>query len=154
VSQYQELTVRKRMKQALLSTSNSNSNNGDTNIRDSHTSHASHASKHITSNISSTELTTRKLGNTNNNNMNGKGNNGEDSEDENGGGSRLKEQNYTFDVDDFNIAVPWTPNIYFSVRGAENFHIYLWIAKDLGQGLPLCTCMCDYRLHHTCLYSM
>jgi hypothetical protein len=38
-----------------------------------------------------------------------------------------------FDVDDFNIGVPWSPQIYFSVRGAENFHIYLWIAKDLGE---------------------
>ena len=28
--------------------------------------------------------------------------------------------------------VPWSPQIYFTVRGAENFHIYLWIAKDLS----------------------
>ena len=44
---------------------------------------------------------------------------------------------YVFDVDNFNLAVPWTPNIYFSVRGAENFHIYLWIAKDIGMSAIL-----------------
>lgn len=43
------------------------------------------------------------------------------------------EKTPAFDVDNFNIAVPWSPQIYFSVRGAENFHIYLWISKDLGK---------------------
>ena len=33
---------------------------------------------------------------------------------------------------DFQITVPWSPQMYFSVRGAENFHIYLWILKDLA----------------------
>lgn len=33
---------------------------------------------------------------------------------------------------DFQITVPWSPQMYFSVRGAENFHIYLWIIKDLA----------------------
>jgi hypothetical protein len=32
----------------------------------------------------------------------------------------------------FYFTVPWSPQIYFSVRGSENFHIYLWIAKDLA----------------------
>jgi hypothetical protein len=32
----------------------------------------------------------------------------------------------------FNITVPWSPQVYFTVRGAENFHIYLWILKDLA----------------------
>ena len=27
------------------------------------------------------------------------------------------------------FSIPWSPQIYFTVRGAENFHIYLWIAK-------------------------
>jgi hypothetical protein len=32
-----------------------------------------------------------------------------------------------------NIAKPWDPKDYFrTVRGAENFHIYLWVLKDLG----------------------
>lgn len=30
------------------------------------------------------------------------------------------------------ISSPWSPQIYFTVRGADNFHIYLWIAKDLA----------------------
>ena len=33
---------------------------------------------------------------------------------------------------DFQITFPWSPQMYFSVRGAENFHIYLWILKDLA----------------------
>jgi hypothetical protein len=33
---------------------------------------------------------------------------------------------------DFQITIPWSPQMYFSVRGAENFHIYLWIMKDLA----------------------
>eukprot|EP01032_Pedospumella_encystans_P019356 gene19356-22006_t len=33
---------------------------------------------------------------------------------------------------DFQITVPWSPQMYFSIRGAENFHIYLWILKDLA----------------------
>lgn len=33
---------------------------------------------------------------------------------------------------DFQITIPWSPQLYFSVRGAENFHIYLWIIKDLA----------------------
>ena len=36
-------------------------------------------------------------------------------------------------IDKFNIDVPWSPKLfYYSVRGAENFHIYLWILKDIG----------------------
>lgn len=27
---------------------------------------------------------------------------------------------------------PWSPQIYFTTRGAENLHIYLWLAKDLS----------------------
>eukprot|EP01035_Chromulina_nebulosa_P020172 gene20172-26187_t len=30
----------------------------------------------------------------------------------------------------FYITIPWSPQMYFTVRGAENLHIYLWIAKD------------------------
>lgn len=30
------------------------------------------------------------------------------------------------------FTMPWSPQVYFTVRGAENFHIYLWIAKDLS----------------------
>lgn len=30
------------------------------------------------------------------------------------------------------FTVPWSPQVYFTVRGSENFHIYLWIAKDLA----------------------
>lgn len=30
------------------------------------------------------------------------------------------------------ISTPWSPQIYFTVRGSENFHIYLWIAKDFA----------------------
>ena len=37
----------------------------------------------------------------------------------------VKHGNIYFDV-------PYSPQIYFTVRGAENFHIYLWIAKDLS----------------------
>lgn len=34
----------------------------------------------------------------------------------------------------FNIDFPFSPYLYYhSVRGAENFHIYLWIAMDLGK---------------------
>lgn len=33
--------------------------------------------------------------------------------------------------ENFYITAAWSPQIYFTVRGAENFHIYLWIAKDL-----------------------
>ncbi len=32
----------------------------------------------------------------------------------------------------FYITVPWSFEYYFTVRGSENFHIYLWIAKDLA----------------------
>lgn len=32
----------------------------------------------------------------------------------------------------FYITLPWSPQMYFTVRGAENFHIYLWIAKDIA----------------------
>lgn len=28
--------------------------------------------------------------------------------------------------------VPLSPHLFFTIRGAENFHIYLWIAKDLA----------------------
>jgi hypothetical protein len=36
-------------------------------------------------------------------------------------------------IDRFNIDLPWSPHLYYySVRGAENFHIYLWILKDWG----------------------
>jgi hypothetical protein len=31
----------------------------------------------------------------------------------------------------FYISSAWSPQLYFTARGAENFHIYLWIAKDL-----------------------
>ena len=34
-------------------------------------------------------------------------------------------------ANNFYITMPWSPQVYFTVRGAENFHIYLWIAKDL-----------------------
>lgn len=34
-----------------------------------------------------------------------------------------------FNPDNFNIAFPFSPKIFFTVRGAENFHIYLWICK-------------------------
>ena len=64
-----------------------------------------------------------------------------------------------FVANNFYITLPWSPQVikfqilfyrndkikcsikctkvYFSVRGSENFHIYLWIAKDLSwsQGL-------------------
>lgn len=32
----------------------------------------------------------------------------------------------------FYITVPWSIEYYFTVRGSENFHIYLWVAKDLA----------------------
>lgn len=37
----------------------------------------------------------------------------------------------------FSLTIPWSPQIYFTTRGAENAHIYFWIAKDLcwTQGL-------------------
>lgn len=31
----------------------------------------------------------------------------------------------------FGITRRWTPKVLFSMRGSENFHIYLWIAKDI-----------------------
>jgi hypothetical protein len=34
--------------------------------------------------------------------------------------------------DYFYITVPWSLGYYFTVRGSENFHIYLWVAKDLA----------------------
>eukprot|EP01038_Epipyxis_sp_PR26KG_P016153 gene16153-21956_t len=40
----------------------------------------------------------------------------------------------------FYISVPWSPQIYFTVRGSENFHIYLWIAKDLSWSQNLYWC--------------
>ena len=33
---------------------------------------------------------------------------------------------------DFQITLPWSPQVYFTVRGAENLHICLWILKDLA----------------------
>ena len=37
-------------------------------------------------------------------------------------------------VDRFNIELPWSARIWLmSLRGAENFHLYLWIAKDFGK---------------------
>lgn len=30
----------------------------------------------------------------------------------------------------FYITSEWSPQIYFTSRGAENFHVYLWITKD------------------------
>jgi hypothetical protein len=36
-------------------------------------------------------------------------------------------------ADKFNLSAPWTLTHYVSTsRGSENFHIYLWIAKDIG----------------------
>jgi hypothetical protein len=32
----------------------------------------------------------------------------------------------------FQLDIPWSPQMYFTVRGAENVHIYLWILKDLS----------------------
>ena len=32
----------------------------------------------------------------------------------------------------FYITTPWSWSYYLSVRGSENFHIYLWVAKDLA----------------------
>lgn len=32
----------------------------------------------------------------------------------------------------FYITTPWSLKYYFTVRGSENFHIYLWVAKDLA----------------------
>lgn len=32
----------------------------------------------------------------------------------------------------FFISSPWSVDYYHTVRGCENFHIYLWIAKDLA----------------------
>ncbi len=32
----------------------------------------------------------------------------------------------------FFISGPWSFDYYYTVRGTENFHIYLWIAKDLA----------------------
>lgn len=32
----------------------------------------------------------------------------------------------------FYISQPWSLSYYWTVRGSENFHIYLWIAKDLA----------------------
>jgi hypothetical protein len=32
----------------------------------------------------------------------------------------------------FYLSGPWTIDYYHTVRGAENFHIYLWIGKDLA----------------------
>jgi hypothetical protein len=34
--------------------------------------------------------------------------------------------------DYFFITVPWSLEYYFTVRGSENFHICLWVAKDLA----------------------
>lgn len=30
------------------------------------------------------------------------------------------------------FSVPWSPELFYSVRGAENVHIYFWVAKDIG----------------------
>lgn len=32
----------------------------------------------------------------------------------------------------FYISRPWSLDYYYSVRGSENVHIYLWVAKDLS----------------------
>jgi hypothetical protein len=32
----------------------------------------------------------------------------------------------------FYIDIPWSPQTYFTIRGSENFHIVLWISKDLS----------------------
>ncbi len=32
----------------------------------------------------------------------------------------------------FYITIPWSPYIFVTLRGAENVHLYLWIAKDLA----------------------
>jgi hypothetical protein len=37
-----------------------------------------------------------------------------------------------FTENDFFISQPWNISYYWTVRGSENFHIYLWIAKDLA----------------------
>ncbi len=42
------------------------------------------------------------------------------------------DQQNNLQVHNFYITMPWSPQVYFTVRGAENFHIYLWIAKDLS----------------------
>jgi hypothetical protein len=48
-----------------------------------------------------------------------------------------KESGFVFSWQDFvdrnfYIGGSWSIDYYFSVRGAENFHIYIWIAKDLA----------------------
>jgi hypothetical protein len=48
-----------------------------------------------------------------------------------------KESGFVFTWQDFvdrnfYIGGSWSIDYYFSVRGAENFHIYIWIAKDLA----------------------
>jgi hypothetical protein len=33
------------------------------------------------------------------------------------------------------FSIAWSPVIFYTVRGAENIHIYFWILKDLGWSL-------------------
>ena len=33
------------------------------------------------------------------------------------------------------FSIPWSPDLYYSIRGAENVHVYLWVLKDLGWSL-------------------
>jgi hypothetical protein len=72
------------------------------------------------------------------------------------GGNHDQHQN--FYGNNFYITIPWSPQVYFSVRGAENFHIYLWIAKDLAwtrnSYMPamifgiLALCWCAVLMYH------
>lgn len=48
-----------------------------------------------------------------------------------------KEEPFVFTFQDFYdrnfyLAGPWSWQYYASIRGCENFHIYLWIAKDIA----------------------
>lgn len=68
----------------------------------------------------------------------------------------------------FYFSVPWSPQVYFTVRGSENFHIYLWIAKDLSwtQGwvipalvfgiaaLLWCLVLCYHAVRSQCQHEM
>lgn len=45
---------------------------------------------------------------------------------ENNGAKRNYWGNY------FYITQPWSLEYYLTIRGSENFHIYLWVAKDLA----------------------
>lgn len=35
------------------------------------------------------------------------------------------------EIPKYYISIPWSAQFYYSIRGSENFHIYLWVAKDL-----------------------